>query len=168
MSLAAAGESEPISLGLHPNDGWHVGVNYVSDEASAQAVVKDIRNNGMQGIAVRADVADPADVAALFASVEASLGPITALVNSAGIATGMGKVEALDFAKTKRMFDVNVLGLFLCCQHAVRRMARCNGGNGGAIVNISSSAAMSGAPGRFVDYAAAKAAAHLVPSPDAS
>ena len=142
--------------------GWHVGVNYVSSEASAQAVVKDIRNNGRQGIAVRADVSDPAGVAALFESVEASLGPITALVNSAGLATGMGKIEALDFAKTRRMFDVNVLGLFLCCQHAVRRMARCNGGSGGAIVNISSSAARSGSPGRWVDYAAAKAAVDML------
>lgn len=138
--------------------GWDVGVNYVSNEGSAQAVLKDVRNNGRQGIAVRADVSNPDDVAALFESVEASLGPITALVNSAGLATGMGKIEDLDFAKTRRMFDVNVLGLFLCCQHAVRRMARCHGGSGGAIVNISSSAAMSGAPGRFLDYAAAKAA----------
>lgn len=138
--------------------GWHVGVNYVSDEASAQAVVKDIRNNGRQGIAVRADVADPAGVAALFESVESSLGPLTALVNSAGIATGMGKIETLDFARTRRMFEVNVLGLYLCCQHAVRRMARCHGGSGGAIVNISSAASRSGAPGRFLDYAAAKAA----------
>jgi NAD(P)-dependent dehydrogenase (short-subunit alcohol dehydrogenase family) len=138
--------------------GWHVGVNYVSDEASARAVVKEIKNNGREGIAVRADVANPADVAALFETVEASLGPITALVNSAGLATGMGKIETLDFARTRRMFEVNVLGLYLCCQHAVLRMARCHGGNGGAIVNISSAAARSGSPGTFVDYAAAKAA----------
>ena len=143
--------------------GWHVGVNYVSDEASAQEVVKDIRSNGKKAVAVRADVADPAGVAALFESVEASLGPITALVNNAGLATtGMGKIEALDFARTRRMFDVNVLGLLLCCQHAVRRMARCHGGSGGAIVNISSSAARSGAPGRFEDYAATKAAVDML------
>jgi len=143
--------------------GWHVGVNYVSDEASAQEVVKDIRSNGKKAVAVRADVADPAGVAALFESVEASLGPITALVNNAGLATtGMGKIEALDFARTRRMFDVNVLGLLLCCQHAVRRMARCHGGSGGAIVKIFSSAARSGAPGRFADYAATKAAVDML------
>ena len=138
--------------------GWSVGINYASNAASAEEVLADVRGNGVKGCAVRADVSNPDNVAAMFEEVERDLGPISGLVNSAGIATGMGKIETLDFEKTRRMLEINVLGLFLCCQHAVRRMARCHGGKGGAIVNISSSAARAGSPGRFVDYAAAKAA----------
>lgn len=138
--------------------GWNVGINYLSNETSAEEVLTDVRSNGVNAVAARADVSNPGDVTALFETVENNLGPITGLVNSAGILTGMGKIETLDIEKTRRMLEINVFGLFLCCQHAVRKMARCYGGQGGAIVNISSSAARSGSPGSFVDYAAAKAA----------
>ena len=138
--------------------GWHVGVNYTADEESAESVAADVRSHGVQASVIRADVSKPDEVEALFSRTEEQLGSITGLVNSAGVATGIGPIDELDIDETRRMLEINVFGLFVCCRCAVKRMAKRHGGRGGAIVNISSAAARSASPGAFVDYAASKAA----------
>jgi NAD(P)-dependent dehydrogenase (short-subunit alcohol dehydrogenase family) len=138
--------------------GWAVCVNYASSADEAGGVVAEIEGTGGRAIAVQADVSVPRDVEAMFERVDAELGPVTGLVNNAGIMGSGGRVEDLDADATRTMFEVNTLGPFLCSQAAIKRMARKNGGQGGAIVNISSAAAKHGGPGSYVDYAASKAA----------
>ncbi len=138
--------------------GWAVCVNYASSADEAQGVVAEIEGAGGQAIAVRADVSVPRDVETLFERVDVELGPVTGLVNNAGSMGSGGPVDELDAERTRRMFELNTLGPFLCCQAAIKRMAKRHGGQGGAIVNISSAAAKHGGPGSYVDYAASKAA----------
>ena len=138
--------------------GWKVCVNYASSEPEASTVVEEIRQTGGEAVAIQADVALPGDVEHLFEKVDAELGPVRGLVNNAGIMGSGGPVDELDAERTRRMFEVNTLGSFLCCQAAIRRMGKRHGGSGGVIVNISSAAAKHGGPGSYVDYAASKAA----------
>lgn len=138
--------------------GHRVCVNYVSQEAAAQAVVAAIRADGGQAVAVRADVSDPAQVETLFEQAAAAFGPVTHLVNNAGVPGRIGRVEALDPAVLRRTFEVNVYASFYCAQAFVRRASTKHGGRGGAIVNVSSMASRTGSPGELVHYAAAKAA----------
>lgn len=147
---------------LASGKGWHVGINCLADEESAQNVAANVRSNGVKASVTKADISVPEEVETLFRRTEEDLGPITGLVNSAGIATGIGSIDALDIDATGRMFEVNVFGLFVCCRCAVRRMAKRHGGEGGTIVNVSSAAAKSAAPGAFIDYAAGKAAVDTI------
>jgi NAD(P)-dependent dehydrogenase (short-subunit alcohol dehydrogenase family) len=94
----------------------------------------------------------------LFETVDARLGPLTALVNNAGILERQTRVDQIDGARIQRVFATNVTGAFVCAREAVKRMSTTHGGAGGAIVNVSSRAAQLGAPGEYVDYAASKAA----------
>jgi len=135
--------------------GYSVCVNYRSDRASAERLAKEI---GGGAIAVAADVSAEADVVRLFETVDRALGPVSALVNNAGIVDAGARVEAMSRARLQRMFEVNVFGSFLCAREAVKRMSTRRGGKGGAIVNVSSIAARLGSPGEYVDYAAAKGA----------
>jgi len=139
-------------------EGYAVCVNYHSNGAAAEEVVSAIRNRGGEAIAVQADVASEADVMRLFAEVDRALGPLTALVNNAGILERQARVEDMDAARLSRIFAANVTGGFLCAREAIRRMSTRRGGNGGAIVNVSSIAARLGAPNEYVDYAASMAA----------
>ena len=143
---------------LAADRGYAVSVNYRANRAAADAVVADITARGRSAIAVQADVAVEADVARLFAAVDAELGPLTALVNNAGILETQTRVDRIDAARLSRIFATNVTGSFLCAREAVKRMSTARGGKGGAIVNVSSRAAQLGAPGEYVDYAASKAA----------
>jgi NAD(P)-dependent dehydrogenase (short-subunit alcohol dehydrogenase family) len=138
--------------------GYAVCVNYRENRAAADRVVADIVGRGGRAIAVQADVASEQDVVKLFATVDAQLGRLTALVNNAGIIDRQTRVDRMDAARIARVFATNVTGAFLCAREAVRRMSTANGGAGGAIVNVSSRAAVLGAPGEYVDYAASKAA----------
>ena len=138
--------------------GWDVAVNFTRDAAAAQSVVDQVRAAGRRGIAVQADVADEAAVVAMFDVVDRELGPLAGLVNNAGIVDVASRVDVMDAARLQRMFAVNVIGSMLCAREAVRRMSTRAGGAGGGIVNLSSAAARLGAPGQYVDYAAAKAA----------
>jgi NAD(P)-dependent dehydrogenase (short-subunit alcohol dehydrogenase family) len=138
--------------------GYAVGVNYVSDAESAQAVVAWIRGQGGRAAAVQADTSNEADVKRLFDEVAAKFGAVTALVNNAGVPGRIGRVENLEIATLKRVFEVNVFGAFLCARDAIRRMSTKRGGPGGAIVNVSSMAAKTGSPGELVHYASAKGA----------
>ena len=143
---------------LAARDGFAVAVNYTARADAADAVVAQIRAMGGRAMAVQADVADEAQVLAMFARVDAELGRLTALVNNAGVVDKTARVDQMSLQRLKRMFDINVLGSFLCAREAVLRMSTRHGGTGGAIVNVSSAAARLGSPGQYVDYAAAKGA----------
>lgn len=143
---------------LAASRGYQVCVNFHKNEAASNQVVDDITAAGGAAIAVQADVSDESDVKRLFSSVDEKLGPITALVNNAGILEQQMRVEAIDASRLKRIFEANVVGSFLCAREAVKRMSKKHGGQGGAIVNVSSAAARLGAAGEYVDYAASKGA----------
>jgi NAD(P)-dependent dehydrogenase (short-subunit alcohol dehydrogenase family) len=138
--------------------GYAVCINYMRNQAAADAVVADIERAGGRALAVAADVGVEADVVRLFERVDSVFGPVTALVNNAGILEQQTRVEHMDAARLQRIFTTNVIGSFLCAREAVRRMSSSHGGAGGAIVNLSSGAARVGAPGEYVDYAASKGA----------
>jgi NAD(P)-dependent dehydrogenase (short-subunit alcohol dehydrogenase family) len=107
---------------------------------------------------VRADVASEADILAMFAAVDERWGRLDGLVNNAGVVDRSARVDEMSLERLERMFRINVTGAFLCAREAVKRMSTRHGGKGGAIVNLSSAAATLGAPGQYVDYAAAKGA----------
>jgi NAD(P)-dependent dehydrogenase (short-subunit alcohol dehydrogenase family) len=138
--------------------GYAVCVNYVSNAAAAHGVIDAIRDAGGRAIAVQADIAKEADVARLFEETARQFGPLTALVNNAGILERHARLEEMEMARFERVFATNITGAFLCAREAVRRMSTRHGGRGGAIVNVSSMAARLGAPGEYVDYAASKGA----------
>jgi NAD(P)-dependent dehydrogenase (short-subunit alcohol dehydrogenase family) len=138
--------------------GYAVCVNYRSDAASALRVVADAKQAGVKAIAVQGDVAKEADVVRMFDAAAAELGPVTALVNNAGILERQCRLDEMEAARFERIFATNVTGAFLCAREAVRRMSTRHGGRGGAIVNVSSMASRLGSPGEYVDYAASKGA----------
>ena len=143
---------------LAARHGYAVAVNYSANSLTADEVVRQIRQSGGQAMAVQADVAIEAQVMAMFEKIDARFGRLSALVNNAGVVDQTTRVEAITLARLQRMFEINVFGSFLCAREAVRRMSTRHGGSGGAIVNVSSVAARLGAPGQYVDYAAAKGA----------
>ncbi len=160
-SLLVTGASRGIGAAaalLCARGGWAVAVNYARDGAAAQRVVKAIRAGGGTALALQADVADSAQVDTLFERIDAELPPLGALVNNAGVIDVASRVDAMSAARLQRMFAINVFGSFYCAREAVRRLSTANGGRGGGIVNLSSAAARLGAPGQYVDYAAAKGA----------
>ena len=137
---------------------YAVCISFLNHQAAADALVASINDKGGTAIAVRADVAVDADVVRMFKQVDESLGPITALVNNAGILEQQSRVDEMTTERIARIFTTNVIGSFSCAREAVRRMSTRHGGNGGGIVNMSSRAAKLGAAGEYVDYAASKAA----------
>lgn len=138
--------------------GYVVCVNYLRHEAMAQALVESIAQAGGRALALAANVAVEAEVVQLFAQVDAAFGPVTALVNNAGILEQQQRVEAMDAARWQRIFATNVIGAFVCAREAVRRMSTKQAGKGGAIVNVSSRASVLGGANEYVDYAASKGA----------
>jgi NAD(P)-dependent dehydrogenase (short-subunit alcohol dehydrogenase family) len=143
---------------LAAGKGYAVAVNYTAHPSAAEEVVRRIRAAGGRAIAVQADVAQEKQVLALFEQVDRELGRLTALVNNAGVVDVPARLDEMSVARLKRMFDINVIGAMVCAREAVRRMSTRHGGSGGAIVNVSSAAARMGAPGQYLDYAAAKGA----------
>jgi NAD(P)-dependent dehydrogenase (short-subunit alcohol dehydrogenase family) len=137
--------------------GYDVCVNFRSDEAAAGEVVAVLRASGANAVAVKGDVAHEADVVRLF-DAAAGLGPVTALVNNAGILERQCRLDEMEAARFERVFATNVTGSFLCAREAVRRMSTRHGGRGGAIVNVGSMASRLGSPGEYIDYAASKGA----------
>ncbi len=137
--------------------GWHVAINYTRDAAAAEAVAAEVRALGRRALTLQADVADEAQVEAMFARLDAE-GRLGALVNNAGVVDVAQRVDQMSLARWRRMFDINVFGTMLCARAAVQRLSTRHGGPGGSIVNLSSVAARLGAPGQYVDYAAAKGA----------
>lgn len=143
---------------LAASGGYAVCVNYRSNREAAASVVSDIEAAGGRAVAVAADMSVEADVVRLFEACDRALGPLSALVNSAGIIEKQMRVDEMDGGRLQRVFATNVFGPFLCSREAVRRMSTRHGGRGGAIVNVSSLASVYGSPGEYVDYAATKGA----------
>jgi NAD(P)-dependent dehydrogenase (short-subunit alcohol dehydrogenase family) len=123
------------------DDGYGVIVNYAADADGAESVVSAIRAKGGRAEAVRADVAAPDDVAALFERAQQQMGPLTALVNNAGTFGEKARVDERAADELTRLMQVNVVGPMLCAKHAVQAMSTAHGGKGGCIVNIASIAA---------------------------
>ena len=138
--------------------GYAVCVNYLRDQPAAMRVVNTIEQESGRAIAIAADISVETEVLRLYESIDRQLGPITALVNNAGILERQCRVRSIDAARLQRVFATNVIGSFLCAREAVLRMSTAHGGSGGAIVNVSSLAARTGSPGEYVDYAASKGA----------
>ena len=138
--------------------GWDVALNYARDAASAQALSARLQALGRRTLTLQADVADPAQVTAMFEQIDRAGGRLAGLVNNAGIVAPAARLEAMTVDRWRRLFDVNVIGTLLCCQQAARRMSIRHGGAGGAIVNLSSRAAEFGSAAIYVDYAATKGA----------
>jgi NAD(P)-dependent dehydrogenase (short-subunit alcohol dehydrogenase family) len=138
--------------------GDAVAVNYAHDEAAADAVVERIRSLGLPALAVQADVSDEAQVLAMFERIDEHLPPLRALVNNAGVVDVAARLDGMSVQRLRRIFDINVLGSFVCAREAVKRLSKRHGGTGGAIVNMSSAAARLGSPNIYIDYAASKGA----------
>jgi NAD(P)-dependent dehydrogenase (short-subunit alcohol dehydrogenase family) len=134
-------------------EGHHVAVGYRSDLSAAEKVVTEIIERGGTAVALAVDTAEAASVERLFAAAADLLGPVTGLVNNAGVGSRIGPFVDLDEADLRRVVDVNVVGAILCAREAARRLPA-----GGAIVNVSSAAATLGSPGEYPHYAASKAA----------
>jgi len=138
--------------------GYAVAVNYRTGSSAAAEVVARIASRGGRALAVRADVAVEADVVGMFAATTRQLGPVSALVNNAGILEQQMPLESMSAERIARVLLTNVLGSMLCAREAVKHMSTRRGGAGGAIVNVSSRAAQLGSPNEYIDYAASKAA----------
>ncbi|AIR06072.1 NAD(P)-binding oxidoreductase [Cedecea neteri] len=149
------GKATSLLLARH---GYKVVVNYLRNKQAADEVVSTIVASGGEALALRADIADELQVMAMFAEIDNAFGPVTALVNNAGILFQQSTIENLTAERINRVLTTNVTGYFLCCREAVKRMAYRHGGEGGAIVNVSSAASRLGAAGEYVDYAASKGA----------
>ena len=143
---------------LAAQKGWAVAVNYTAHSKAADDVVAQIKKAGGEAMPVQADVANEEQVLAMFENVRHTLGPIQGLVNNAGVVDVSARLDQMSMARWRRMFDINVLGSMLCAREAIRQMSTLHGGKGGSIVNLSSAAARLGAPGQYLDYAAAKGA----------
>src|ERR1700712_1477689 len=126
--------------------------------AAAQSMVARIRGEGGVAMACQADVSDESQLLAMFATIDAEMPPLGALVNNAGVVDVQSRVDVMTVQRLQRMFAINVLGSIICAREAIKRMSTKHGGQGGTIVNLSSAAARIGAPGQYVDYAAAKGA----------
>jgi NAD(P)-dependent dehydrogenase (short-subunit alcohol dehydrogenase family) len=143
---------------LAARQGYDVAVTYVSRKDAALDTVAACGACGVKALAVAGELAAESDVMRVFQEVDERLGRLTALVNNAGIVGQQGRLDGFSASRVERMMAVNVVGPILCAREAVRRMSTAHGGAGGAIVNVSSMAAVLGSPGEYVDYAASKAA----------
>jgi NAD(P)-dependent dehydrogenase (short-subunit alcohol dehydrogenase family) len=138
--------------------GYDVAVNYSRDAAAAQQVVERVQARGQRAVTIQADVSQEAQVLQMFKTVDRELGPLTALVNNAGVVAKASKLQDMSIERWQLMFGINVIGSFLCAREAINRMAISKGGAGGTIVNMSSAASRIGSPADYVDYAASKGA----------
>jgi NAD(P)-dependent dehydrogenase (short-subunit alcohol dehydrogenase family) len=138
--------------------GYDVCIGYVQHPAEAEALVAECRALGREAIAVRGDVANEGDVESLFRESDARLGRLDCLVNNAGVVAPQARLEDFSVARMRRIFEINVLGAFVCAREAVRRMSSRRGGAGGSIINISSAASYLGSPDEYIDYAASTGA----------
>ena len=138
--------------------GYDVAISYRSDTGAAEAIAERARAHGARVTTIRADVANEDDVERMFATVDTELGTLAVLVNNAGTLDLQTRLDEMTAERVERTLRVNVLGVFLCCRAAVRRMSTRYGGAGGRIVNVSSVAARIGGAREYIDYAASKGA----------
>ncbi|MFG5862377.1 SDR family oxidoreductase [Metapseudomonas sp. CR1201] len=138
--------------------GYALGINYRQQRDAAEALVREIEVAGGRALALCADVGDEAQVLTMFEQLDRAFGRLDVLVNNAGMLERQMRLEDMDVARFERVLRANVTGSFLCAREAIKRMSTRHGGQGGAIVNLSSIAARIGAPNEYIDYAAAKGA----------
>ena len=138
--------------------GWAVGVNYANDERAAREVVEAIRARGGRAEAFKADVAEEAEVVAMFEAATRALGRLTGVVVNAGVVAPTARLVDMSLERMRRVVEINVLGALVTAREAARRLGASRGGPGGSIVLISSAAARLGSPNLYVDYAASKGA----------
>ncbi|NRH29466.1 SDR family oxidoreductase [Pseudomonas sp. MS19] len=138
--------------------GYAVCINYRQQQDAATQLVAEIRADGGEAFAIQADISDENQVAELFKQFDQQFSRLDVLVNNAGMLESQSRLEAIDGARLQRVFAANVYGSFYCARQAIQRMSTRRGGNGGAIINLSSIAAKLGAPEEYIDYAAAKGA----------
>lgn len=139
--------------------GAHVVVNYKSSRVLAETVVADVEAAGGKAFAVQADMGSEADIVRMFEETERVFGPLTGLVNNAGVNGPRHRsADNYEFQEAMDIFAVNTVGVLIACREAIKRMSTKRGGKGGSIVNISSIGALTGSPGRFIHYAGSKAA----------
>ena len=138
--------------------GYDVAISYRRDSGAAETVAGQVRAHGARAAVIQADVASEDDVERMFTTVDAELGTLAVLVNNAGTLDLQMRLDEMTAGRVARTLRVNVLGVFLCCRAAVRRMSTRYGGAGGRIVNVSSAAARIGGAREYVDYAASKGA----------
>ena len=143
---------------LAAQQGYALCLNYHQRADAANAVLEQVLGLGVTAIAVKADVADETQVLHMFDVIDREFGRLDVLVNNAGMLEQQMRLEQMDAARWSRVLGANVIGSFLCAREAIKRMSTRHGGQGGAIVNLSSVAARLGAPGEYIDYAAAKGA----------
>ncbi|MCK0767252.1 SDR family oxidoreductase [Chromohalobacter canadensis] len=159
MLITGAGRGIGAATAKHAAQaGYSVAINYRSDKASAEGVVSDIEAAGGRAIAIQADVANEADIVAMFETIDREFGRLDVLVNNAGIVDQISRVDEMSFERVDRMMRINVTGPFICAREAIKRMSTQHGGQGGAIVNVGSAASHLGGASEYVDYAASKGA----------
>jgi len=143
---------------LAAKKGYNVCVNYLENQIAAKRIVDQIVLNGGKATAYQADVTCESDVISLFSKIDKDHGQLVALVNNAGILEIQSRVDNMDIHRILKVINNNVISCFLCSKEAIKRMSTIYGGNGGAIVNVSSLASRTGSPNEYVDYAASKGA----------
>ena len=143
---------------LFAEKGYDICLNYRSDAASVNLVLKELQAQSVKVICEQADVSVEADVVRLFETIDQKLGPISVLINNAGILMPQMRLTEMSAARINKMLSTNVTSAFLCAREAVKRMSTAHGGAGGAIVNVSSAAARLGSGGEYIDYAESKGA----------
>ncbi|WP_312915817.1 SDR family oxidoreductase [Stutzerimonas kunmingensis] len=143
---------------LAAHQGYALCLNYHQREDAVKQVLEQVRTAGVSAITVKADVADESQVLQMFDVIDREFGRLDVLVNNAGMLEQQMRLEQMDAARWTRVLGANVIGSFLCAREAIKRMSNQHGGQGGSIINLSSIAARLGAPGEYIDYAAAKGA----------
>lgn len=138
--------------------GHNLCLNYHTDSAAAEDILQQVQRLGVKALLVQADVSVEQQVIHLFKQIDQHLGMLTGLVNNAAILLPQSKLVDMDATRVNKILTTNVTSSFLCAREAVRRMSTGTGGEGGAIVNVSSAASRTGAPGEYIDYAASKGA----------
>ncbi len=138
--------------------GYNVCVNYVRNRDAAKAVAEAVREAGRKAIVVKADMGSESDIVKMFEIVDDELGTICGLVNNASVTVRKCRIEEVDSSTLEETWRTNVSAYFLCAREAIKRMSTKSGGSGGAIVNISSVAALRANPFDWVHYGASKGA----------
>jgi len=143
---------------LAAQKGWRVVVNYSQNQEAAESVAQTIRAAGGEAMIVQADVAEEGQIIRMFKEVDTHFGPISGLVNNAGVVDTTASLQDMSWERIERMFRINVFGSFIAAREALFRMSTKRGGPGGSIVNVSSAASRLGGGGQYIDYAASKGA----------
>lgn len=147
---------------LFATEGYDICISYLSDRPAADSVVKDCKTLGVRAIAVQCDTGVQCDIQRLFETCDAELGAVTCLINNAGIIGNACRLEQLQPDVLEATFRINTFGVVYCIQEATKRMSTRHGGQGGAIVNMSSIAASLGSPNEYIHYAASKGALETI------